>query len=117
MNMQTAVSNESVQKMLESDKFKRYEKFYEMCEPLYNSVTGDEYYHTPEDIFAAIENKGIDVSHIVSKEKYEAFKKQIIKDNPICPSIGKEPISKYNLTTDEGRDAFVRDNPDKNCTF
>ena len=38
MNTQTAVTHESVQKNFASNEFKDYEKFYEMCELLYNNV-------------------------------------------------------------------------------
>lgn len=101
MNTQTAVTHESVQKNFASNEFKDYEKFYEMCELLYNNVKDNEYYNTIKDIFNALEDKHIDVSGIISKDKYDMFKEQIIKHNPICPSIGKAPKPKYDFTTSE----------------
>lgn len=111
------ITRNDIEKRKNSERGKRYEKFLDICDILYDSINEEkEYYSTCKDIFKAVEEKHLDILNIISNDEYEDFKVKALKDDFFCPCIGNPPEPKYDISTSEGYLAFCKDHRNEHWT-
>lgn len=103
MEITTAATADGFKEAVKDEKYKYLDKFGDICELLLDNMDYEkEYYPTCESVFAAVEEKRLNIEHIVSKSNYADFKKKVIDYDFPCLAMGKAPESEYSIATSKG---------------